>query len=349
MTNYYNKDFYKVLGVAHNASEEDIKLAYRKLVRLYHPDVSKSEDNISKFKEIQQAYEVLTDENQRKKYDILNGYYRESIKKEFQKKSDQNKNVYDEFIKKSQKASKEKDIFSKSINEALDNLFHTKKDNTIKDREEKVVINGEDINLDINLSCFEAANGTNRKVNILHTGPCPNCGGRKFINGSECPMCKGTGQVSLQKKINVKIPKGVTNGSKIRVKKEGNKGLNGGKDGDLYLIVKIDKDPYWDTEGLNILCNMPVTPAEAVLGTEIHINLMENNLSVKIPPMTSSGQKLRLSGMGLSNKSKTKKGDLIITVQIKLPDSLSEEEKALYSKLYKISNKNIRKDINHVK
>ncbi len=138
-------------------------------------------------------------------------------------------------------------------------------------------------------------------------------------------------------------------GSKVRIKKEGNKGLNGGKDGDLYLIINIEKNPYYEIEGTNILCNLPVTPFEAVLGADIQINIFNNTYTVKIPPMTSSGQKLRLSGMGLENKSKNKKGDIIITVMIKLPDSITEQEKKLYSELKNLSDCNIREDMKNAK
>ncbi len=345
MANYYNKDLYKILDVNYDATTEEIKLSYRKLVRLYHPDVTGNDLGISKFKEIQEAYEILTDTEKRKKYDVLRGYYKEKIKKEYEKTT---KNKYEEYIKKAKKNADKPESFSKSINEALDNLFHSGKQ-TYKKQEAKQSVNGEDINIDLTISCFEALEGTNRKVNILHTQPCPKCEGRKFINGAQCNMCNGTGQISLQKKINVKIPKGVSQGAKVRIKKEGNKGLNGGKDGDLYLIINIDKNPYFEIEGYNILCNLPVTPFEAVLGAEIPINVFNQKITVKIPPMTSSGQKLRLSGLGIENKSKTKKGDIIITVLIKLPEKLSEKEKELYSQLKELSKYDIRKDMNDAK
>ncbi len=340
MANYYNKDLYKILNINFDASLDEIKLSYRKLVRIYHPDVAGKNADSAKFKEIQEAYEILTNEQERKKYDVLHGYYQEKLKKDFQKKANtERKNKYEEYIKKAKVNANKSESFSKSINEALDSLFHSTK------REVKQPVNGKDITLDISISLLESINGTNRKVNILHTQPCPNCEGRLFINGSQCTMCKGTGQLSIQKKINVKIPKGVTQGSKVRVKKEGNKGLNGGKDGDLYLIVNIEKNSYYEIDSLNILCNLPITPFEAVFGTEVPINIFNENITVKIPPMTSSGQKLRLSAQGLENKSKTKKGDIIITVLIKLPQKLTEEEKALYSKLKEISKHDIRKDM----
>ncbi len=347
MANYYNKDLYKILNINFDASFDDIKLAYRKLVRIYHPDVAGKTADVLKFKEIQEAYEVLSNEEERKKYDILHGFYKEKIRKEYQQTTADRKNKYEEYIRQAKQRTNTSESFSQSINEALEGLFHSKKTASSAKKEPKIAINGEDIKLDLTISCFEAINGTNRKVNILHTEPCPNCGGRKFINGSKCPLCKGEGILSLQKKINVKIPKGVSQGSKVRIKKEGNKGINGGKDGDLYLIINIEKNPYFETEGLNILCNLPITPFEAVLGAEIKIPLPTGNVNIKIPPMTSSGQKLKLSGLGLDNKSKTKKGDLIITVLIKLPETITEKEKELYNKLKELSANNIRKDINN--
>lgn len=344
MANFYNKDLYKVLNVNFDASTDEIKLSYRKLVRIYHPDVTGNNDFISKFKEIQEAYEILINEDSRKKYDIMHGFYQEKLKKQYQQKSEQ----YNNAIKRAQKNSERNENFSKSINDALENLFNPSSKPKEK-KEKKISINGEDIKLNLSISCFEAINGTNRKVNILHTQPCPNCKGRTFINGSQCQMCSGTGQISLQKKINVKIPKGVSQGSKVRVKKEGNKGLNGGKDGDLYLIINIEKNPYFEIEGMNILCNLPITPYEAVLGAEITIPVQNENIKVTIPPMTSSGQKLRLSGLGLDNKSKTKKGDIIITVYIKLPQSLTDNEKKLYEELKNISQNDIRIDMKNAK
>ena len=157
-------------------------------------------------------------------------------------------------------------------------------------------------------------------------------------------MCSGQGELSYSKKINVKIPKGVSAGSKVRIRKEGDMGLYGGKDGDLYLIINVEKNPYYCIEKQNILINLPITPFEAVSGCEISVPLPDGNYNVKIPPLTSSGQKLKLTSLGLENKSKTKRGDVIITVMIKIPETLSEEEKELYKKLAQISKSDVRKD-----
>ncbi len=347
MANYYNKDLYKILGVDFEASDEEIKQAYKKLVLKYHPDVAGISANEALFKDIQEAYEILKNKDTRKKYDILHGFFNEKLKRNAQQytSSANKKNKYEEFIKqkKAEEANKP-ESFSKSINDALENLFYTKKQ-TYRKQPPKIPIDGENINIELTLSCFEAISGTNRKVNILHTQSCPNCEGRKFLNGAICPACGGTGQMSVQKKINVKIPKGITQGAKVRVKKEGNKGQNGGKDGDLFLIINIEKNKYFETEGYNLLCTLPVTPSEAVLGADVPIYIINQTINVKVPPMTSSGQKLRLTGMGLENKSKTKKGDMIITVMIKLPEFLSDNEIELYKKLNVLADTDIRKEM----
>ena len=344
MPNYYNKDLYKILELTYNATDEEIKAAYKRLVLKYHPDVAGANANEAKFKEVQEAYEILKNKDFRKKYDILHGFFAEKIKKEYETINQTKKNKYEEFVKQAKANSNTAESFSKSINDALENLFHAQKSSRNR-QDQKVPVNGENINLDLTISCFEAINGTSRKVNILHTQPCPNCEGRKFINGANCSMCNGTGQISMQKKINVKIPKGITQGAKVRVKKEGNKGINGGKDGDLFLIININKNKYYEIEGMNIICTLPVTPSEAVLGTEIPLYIMNETINVKIPPMTSSGQKLRLAGQGLYNKSKTKKGDIIINISIQLPDNLTEKEKDLYKRLQTMSTDDIRKDM----
>ena len=353
MANYYNKDLYKILNVNFDASIEEIKSAYRKLARIYHPDVAKTQENADKFKEIHEAYEILINEQSRKKYDILRGFYHEKIKKDYKQEKKEEQNKYDRFVKQAKEKVKEKEDltkepFTKSINEALDNLFYGKKLNK-RIQKNNPPIDGDDITVELFISCFEAIHGTNKKVNILHTEPCTNCEGKKFINGAVCPKCSGSGEQSLHKKINVRIPQGVKTGSKVRILKEGNKGRNGGQDGDLYLNITVKKHPHFEIDKLDILCNLPITPAEAALGADILLPFPDGNITLKIPPNTSSGQKLKIAAQGLENKTKTKKGDIIVTVQIKIPKNLSQEEKELYRKLKEIASEDIRKDFNNEK
>ena len=169
LANYYNKDLYQILNVNFEASGEEIKSEYRKLVRIYHPDISKNKADISKFKEIQEAYEILINEEKRKKYDILHGFYREKIKKEYNKKLNQFKESNP--VKNENTGTKKSDIpFTSSINNTLDNLFYGKKLSG-KNTQKKAPINGKDISIDLSVSFLESVNGTNRKVNIIHTKP----------------------------------------------------------------------------------------------------------------------------------------------------------------------------------
>ena len=138
-------------------------------------------------------------------------------------------------------------------------------------------------------------------------------------------------------------------GSRVRVQGEGNQGYNGGKNGDLYLNVVVEKNQYYEINGLDIMCLLPITPYEAVLGAEIAIPSPYGNITVKIPPGTSSGQKLKISAQGLENKTKTKRGDIIVTVQIKIPENISDKEKELYTKLKNLSKADVRKDFKNAK
>jgi len=201
---------------------------------------------------------------------------------------------------------------------------------------------GRDITTDVKITMSEAKAGTTRTINILHTEVCPNCDGRTFVNGGKCPICKGLGEQSIHKKLNVKIPANVKHGSKIRIANEGNKGYNGGKNGDLYLNVKIENNSKFKYEGQNALCTIPIAPFEAILGASIEIPTPNGNVSMKILPNTHSGQKFRLAGQGLTYEGKT--GDMIVTVNIDTPKSPSKEEIKLYEKLRDITKTDIREN-----
>ena len=204
---------------------------------------------------------------------------------------------------------------------------------------------GSDIIMDISITVNEAIEGTNRIVNILHTAPCPQCFGRKFINGESCIMCQGTGEISIYKKLNIKIPPGIMNGSKIRVKGEGNTAPNGGEDGDLYLNVIVEHSDQFKYDHQNILCDVAITPFEAVLGGTVEIPTPQGIFKMKVPPMTNSGQKFRIAGEGLLDKETNTKGDVIATVTIQIPPSYSNEEIKHYKQLKKLSTYNLREGI----
>lgn len=349
MKEYIGKDFYKTLGVEHSATTDEIKTSYRRLARKYHPDLNPG-NKISeqKFKDITLAYNVLSSNTERKKYDAINGF---NIKQQYSPKSSsqtsfQTKRDAKQAYSKTQKKNEPPKEFNSVFSEFMDGLFNQKqKTSTSTPPPAQNVpkpIKGSDISVDVNISVDEAHNGVVKQINVLYVSECKKCRGKKFLNGAACPQCNGEGEISNHNKIRVKIPSGVKEGSKIRISNEGNKGLYGGDNGDLFLVVHITKHSVLTYEGLNILCTIPITPAEAALGANIEIPTKDGFLTMKIPQGSSTGQKFKLAGEGLSDEKINKKGDQIVTVEIVMNKNLSSEEKDLYQKLLKLQTNNPR-------
>lgn len=352
-----DKNYYDILGISTEATEGEIKSAFRKLARKWHPDVAgNTPDSVEKFKSISEAYDILSDEIKRRRYDALRGILHK-VREEKEKNNSENKKQNNEqketkqTKKESSQNTKEKsektqeqqsqsDIDNKAFFTMWDNLIHKSGNKKTQEKYSAKKINGTDITSEINISIEEAMMGTSRTVNILHTEPCPKCHGRKFSNGSMCSVCKGKGETSVHKKLTVKIPEKVKHNSKIRIAQEGNQGLNGGKNGDLYLVVKIENDNAYKFDGLNITKTIPLEPFEAVLGTTVKIKTPDGEVSMKVMPKTSNGQKYRLSKQGLTKDGKT--GDMIIVISVEIPKDLTEEEIILYEKLKIESHRNLR-------
>lgn len=337
------KNLYEILEISYSATSTTIKSAYRRLARKYHPDLNGGDDFcIKKFKEITEAYEILSDEEKRKNYDILRGFYKETSQVKYKEANKAYQEAFNEAKKKENKHGETS--FSHIFNDILDGFKNTTSSQKQAYKTKQITPErGSDVNADVSISIAEAHEGTNRTVNILHTELCPHCEGRTFMNGAKCPLCKGLGEHSIHKKLNVKIPANVKHGSKIRIANEGNRGYNGGKNGDLYLNIKIEEskqDSKLKYEGLNILCTVPITPFEAVLGSSIEIQAQNGKVTMKVTPNTNSGQKFRLTGQGLEKNGK--KGDMIVTVNIEVPQKPSKAELDLYKQLKQISKENIR-------
>ncbi len=349
------KNYYEILGVTPDSEFGEVKSAYRRLARKFHPDVNKAPDSIRRFKDITEAYDVLSDEVKRKQYDMVNGFFK-STKAEFasknfksgektatfeaDNKSKKTENSSEPEVKPSKRTINDdvyrKRFFRESINSVLDEI--TK--NHYSKKNSKTVKDGDDINAEISVTLEESLKGTERVLNIMHKELCPNCQGRKFINGSKCSYCDGTGEYTIHKKITVKIPQGVKNRAKLRLLNEGNPGFNGGKNGTLYITVKIEPQTNIQVDGSNLLCRIPITPFEAVLGGKINIPVFDGNISLTVPPMTHSGQKFRLANQGI--KTNGKFGDMIVTVEIQIPKQLTSDEVKMYEKLKKMAQSNIR-------
>lgn len=343
------KNLYEILEIDHFATDITIKSAYRKLARKYHPDLNGGDKECcTKFKEITEAYEILSDIEKKKNYDLLKGFRKETSytrRTEANRAYQETKNMEQE-SQESANAHKKNDTsqtFSNIFNDIMEGFRNTtsnSRNQTFKNKPQPE--NGSDVYTDVSITVLEAINGTTRKLNVLHTEACTNCSGRPFMNGAKCPHCEGHGEKSAHKKIVVKIPANVRHGSKIRIANEGNKGINGGKNGDLYLNIKVNNDSTYKYQGLNVLYTLPITPFEAALGATIDIPTPNGKVAMKIAPNTCSGQKLRLAGQGLVKDGQ--KGDMIITVNIEIPNNLSKEEIRLYEQLKNISKSNIREN-----
>ena len=320
------KDYYKILDIPEFSTADEIKSAYRHLARKWHPDVAGgSPDVIAKFKEINEAYEILSDKNRKADYDTARRFY--SYAKSSSKTTEEEPQRKDTYHTKKQGFSFNwEEFISKKYKDAQKKAESPKR--------------GDDIYSDVEISVFEAAGGTTKIINMLQTQICPKCNGRKFVNASKCPYCKGKGETSTYKRFNVKIPAGIKDKSKIRLAGEGGKGINGGANGDLYLTIHIKEPKNYKTDGLNILKTIPIAPYEAALGAEITIPTLKGNVSFKIAPNTQNGQKIRLSGCGIVQNNKV--GDMIVTVEIQIPKSLTQEEINLYQKLREISSGRVR-------
>lgn len=344
------KNYYSVLGVTQNATDAEIKSAYRTLARKYHPDVNP--DGAEKFKDISEAYETLSDPKKKLQYDTINGFFKSTKKeektysysntaqKEYEKTSDKKQETKKEkeTLKREQpKQKKQKSgvSFSKTINDIFKGFSKNNKRKVEKPQPKR----GSDIHEQVSITIKEAQSGCERTINVVHTTACPHCKGRKFINASNCPVCGGTGEKNDYRKITVKIPSGVKNGAKLRIKGEGNRGENGGKNGDLYLKIKISQNQNMYFDARDTVYEVPITPFEAILGANINIPSFNGTISLKIPKNTKNGQKFRLAGQGVKN------GDMIVKVYIEIPSSLSDDEIKLYEKLKKMSSKDIRENL----
>ena len=335
MVEYLDKDLYEILHVKKDATIDEIKAAYRRLARLFHPDINET-SNEDIFKEICYAYDILSDDKKKKLYDIKLGINSsEPANEEVQDMQEQNNT-----------AEKNKSL-SQMLGEIIEGIFinikNSAKNKCDKNKNRKQ--NGDDIYANVTISTKEAALGTSRIINVVQSKQCPNCEGKRFINEALCPLCKGHGEISTHKRLNVKIQPNTKDGEKIKIDNAGNQGVNGGGNGDLYLIVSIDEKSLFNVKDDVVYMDLPISTFEAVLGANIEIPTFYENITIKIPPNTSSGQKFRLKGQGIYLKDKGYNGDMIVTVHIKIPKKLSEKEIEIYKNLRENSSCDIREGL----
>ena len=313
------KDYYKILGVGKKANDAEIKKAYRKLARKYHPDVNKEGDAEKNFKEIAEAYEVLKDPEKRKAYDEFGADWKAGKEqKEYQK----------QYYKKYQGAPGQGGYESGGFgsggfdfgdlggeySEFFENLFGSRRaGGATGGRRQSYSRKGQDMNASITIPLKDAYQGATRRISF------------------ESPKSDGSGRLTYEPvTLNVKIPKGVQNGKKIRLAGKGGPGFNGGAPGDLYITVEYQTTKDYHVEGGDVYLNVPVAPWEAALGESISVPTPEGNIKLKIPKGSATGKKLRLKGKGIPSKNP---GDLYVVLKILLPPADSDKSKKIYEEM----------------
>lgn len=309
------KSYYEILNVSGAASKSEIKKQFRKLVRMYHPDVNSSSEAEEMFKSINKAAEILLDDEKRKNYDSLRNMSNAGFKNSY-KSYEHNSSAY-----------------------TFNDLFRYSKNNKKQKEkpEQKIPKKGKDITLDIEINIQEAILGTSKIVNIAQSTICPKCAGRKFASGEKCAVCNGLGEITSTRKITVKIPSAIKNNAKLRLKGEGHRGQNGGENGNLYITVNIEKDEDLTIKNGIVYYNAEISPYRAVLGGNVKVLTLWGEAVIKIPPLTKTNQSFKLIEAGVYDEKTKKKGDEIVNIIIQTPVHITDEEFQLYEKLEEIN------------
>lgn len=330
-----SRDFYQILGVPRTASAEDIKKAYRKLARQLHPDLhsgTKKAEMEKKFKELNEANEVLSDSTKRKKYDQYGAQWEQA----------------EAFEKARQQAGGQGFRWQQTGGESGGEAFSDIFENLFSGRGRGssgrgFALQGEDLETEVELTLREVLSGVTKRLSLREPTTCATCQGTGALRGRTCPTCHGTGFTAEVKTIEVKIPAGVQEGTRVRVAGKGQAGSNGGKPGDLYLHVVIEPDPVFRRQGSDIHVNVPVYPWEAALGAEIMAPTLTEPVKVKVPAGSKADSKLRLKGKGLP--SATGHGDLFLILHIVMPAPIGGEEEKLFEQLSRIKHPDPRVEL----
>ena len=320
------KDYYKVLGVSKGASADDIKKAFRKLARKYHPDVNPGDKKAEeKFKEINEAYEVLSDPDKRRKYDTLGPNWQEQFG--FQPGAGRRTYSYRGSPMDFDSATGFSDFF-----EALFGRSSAAGSRTNRNDFRRRV--GDNIEQPVEVTLQEAYLGGTRTFNIQSTEVCPLCRGTGEVAGKVCANCSGQGMLARNKRLQVKIPSGVDNGSRIRVAGEGQSGIGGGPRGDLFLVISVKSDSIYERKGDDLYADIDVDLVTAMLGGEVPVPAPDGRrLILTIPAETQNGRMFRLANKGMPRLRGDGSGNLFARVKVVLPMGLTDEERKLFEQL----------------
>jgi molecular chaperone DnaJ len=352
------RDYYEVLGVAKTANKEDIKKAFRKLAVQFHPDKNPgNKEAEEKFKEAREAADVLMDDEKRARYDQFG---HDGVNSQFGGGGGFQGDFGDLG-----------DIFGDIFGDILGgNRGGARRGGRGGGRSRAQM--GADLQTELEVQFEEAALGVEKEININRAVTCQDCNGTGAKKGSSpttcdmchghgevrrqqgfftiaqtCPKCNGTGQmikdpcgtchgqgrVRKRETLSVKVPAGIDEGQRLKLSGQGDGGLYGGPSGDLYVLVKLKKHDFYDREGFDVLCEVPISFSQAALGSEVEVPTLSGRVSVKIAAGTQSGKKLRLKNKGIAKLGGYGFGDQIISIQVETPTKLSHEQKELFEKL----------------
>ena len=364
------KDYYETLGVSKTASDSEIKTAYRKLAKRYHPDMNPG-DKVSeeKFKTVQEAYDILGDEKKRSQYDTMKaggfgGFGQEGFGgfggrpggrgqtfsyedlSGFGDLGDLFSSIFGGApsgaggpfggrgagygpMKGRNSQAKIEIPFEQSISGGKTTIQIRREENC-----EGCGGTGNDPAADTKIcpTCQGRGNVATGQGGFSISRPCPACLGQGKLGGRACPKCAGKGATARQRSISVTIPAGIGNGSKIRVAGQGEPGINGGPPGDIILTIRVRKHSSFRREGSNIHSEETINLAQAVVGTTIKVETVDGTVNLRVPPGIQSGKKLRLKGKGVKKPKGGGRGDHIVQIVVKIPESLSDSEKELFLK-----------------
>lgn len=351
------RDYYEVLGVGRQASGDEIKKAYRRLAREYHPDVNKNTDAEARFKEINEAYEVLSDEQKRA--------------------------AYDRFGHAGTQGGFATDFSGfGGINDIFEEFFGFGGMRSAAAR--RAPRRGADLRYDLTIAFEEAIFGVEKEIEVTRPETCPKCSGSgaepgttpircstcngtgevrrvqqsflgSFVNVSTCPTCHGEGEmvgfpcmqcrgnkyVRATRKINVKIPAGVDNGTQIRLAGEGEPGERGGPPGNLYVELNVLPHPYFRRRDDNVVLELGINVAQAALGDEISVPTLDGDEKLSIPPGTQTGKVFRLRNKGVPHLRTNGRGDEVVVIDVMIPTNLTAEQKKLFKELARTLGKDV--------
>jgi DnaJ-class molecular chaperone len=322
------RDYYQILGLPKSASADDIKKAYRRLARQVHPDLhsgTKKSEMEKRFKELNEAHEVLSDPDKRKKYDHYGANWEQA----------------EAYEQARQQAGARGGSGAEGFSDIFENLF---KGRGRAGNSRGFAMQGEDLETEVQLTLAEVFTGVTKRMTLQESVPCAICHGTGVFRGRTCPTCQGHGATLHPNTIEVRIPAGVQDGTRVRVAGKGQAGVNGGKPGDLYLRVTIAPDNIFRRQGSDIHVSLPVLPWEAALGADVMAPTLMEPVRVKVPPGSRADSKLRLKGKGLPAAAGGH-GDLFLTIQIVMPPSLTDEEHKLYDRLRAIPHPDPRAEL----